>query len=240
MSFQEKDWIAIEGAYRANVLSNRAIALQYDISEGAIRKRAKQFNWARDPNSTKLEIVKAHFAGNPQTPKTASTRSRPKSTQPQKPDRVPTETISPERIQVQYAGSPQKVASASIADAAAQDITDMESGLYNARKALEVCGQYFDTQFNPDFETGRMPDPRNLKAVIDANGAAIEQIRRIRSLDSKVGDELEALKILVTAGWVPDELLVAAFSEYRRLKPAIKSTFTNHFENRVQAGHSSN
>jgi hypothetical protein len=227
---RETDWIAIEGAYRANILSTRAIGRDNGVSEGAIRKRAKERGWQRDPSSTKREIVKAHFAGNPQTPESPSTRSEPESTQVRTEVCEPLATLPPEPVYARYARTPQRVAATSIADAANQDIEDMESALFNARKALQVAGEYLETQFCGDMETGRMPDPRNLKAIVDANGAAIEQIRRIRGLDNKVGDELEALKLLVTAGWVPDELLVAAFSEYRRLKPAIKTAFSGHFE----------
>lgn len=45
------DWEAIESAYRAGVMSLREIASQHDISEGAIRKRAKRDDWSRDLNA---------------------------------------------------------------------------------------------------------------------------------------------------------------------------------------------
>ncbi|MGJ5665879.1 hypothetical protein [Morganella morganii] len=45
------DWEAIESAYRAGVMSLREIASQNDISEGAIRKRAKRDDWSRDLNA---------------------------------------------------------------------------------------------------------------------------------------------------------------------------------------------
>ncbi|MGJ7085775.1 hypothetical protein ABM000_19985 [Morganella morganii] len=45
------DWEAIESAYRAGVMSLREIASQHDISEGAIRKRAKRDYWSRDLNA---------------------------------------------------------------------------------------------------------------------------------------------------------------------------------------------
>lgn len=41
------DWEAIESAYRAGVLSLREIGAQYGVTEGAIRKRAKKFDWVR-------------------------------------------------------------------------------------------------------------------------------------------------------------------------------------------------
>ena len=45
------DWEAIESAYRAGVMSLREIASQHNISEGAIRKRAKRDDWSRDLNA---------------------------------------------------------------------------------------------------------------------------------------------------------------------------------------------
>jgi hypothetical protein len=42
------DWERIEADYRAGVLSIREIASAHGITEGAIRKRAKRDEWARD------------------------------------------------------------------------------------------------------------------------------------------------------------------------------------------------
>lgn len=42
------DWEAIESAYRAGVLSLRDIGDKYGVTEGAIRKRAKKFEWVRN------------------------------------------------------------------------------------------------------------------------------------------------------------------------------------------------
>lgn len=42
------DWEAIESAYRAGVLSLRGIGDKYGVTEGAIRKRAKKFDWVRN------------------------------------------------------------------------------------------------------------------------------------------------------------------------------------------------
>lgn len=41
------DWEAIESAYRAGALSLRDIGDKYGVTEGAIRKRAKKFDWVR-------------------------------------------------------------------------------------------------------------------------------------------------------------------------------------------------
>ncbi len=42
------DWERIESDYRAGILSLREIAGAHDITEGAIRKRAKRDGWSRD------------------------------------------------------------------------------------------------------------------------------------------------------------------------------------------------
>lgn len=57
------DWIAIEGAFRAGKSSLREVANSHGITEGAIRKRAKQRGWLRDPEGAKRERVKALMAG---------------------------------------------------------------------------------------------------------------------------------------------------------------------------------
>lgn len=57
------DWLTIEGAYRAGVMPLREIGAAYGVSEAAIRKKAKQCDWLRDPTGTKREIVKGLIAG---------------------------------------------------------------------------------------------------------------------------------------------------------------------------------
>src|SRR5688500_4186870 len=42
------DWEAIETDYRANIKSLRIIASEHGCTEGAIRKRAKKYEWERD------------------------------------------------------------------------------------------------------------------------------------------------------------------------------------------------
>jgi len=48
MTTKQPDWEAIHSLYRAGLLSVRAIAEQYSISDTAIRKQAKKLGWARD------------------------------------------------------------------------------------------------------------------------------------------------------------------------------------------------
>ncbi|MDP9895356.1 hypothetical protein J2W32_004454 [Variovorax boronicumulans] len=45
------DWSIIEADYRAGIKSLRQIAGEQNVSEGAIRKRAKKEEWARDLNA---------------------------------------------------------------------------------------------------------------------------------------------------------------------------------------------
>lgn len=47
MASERTDWEAIEREYRAGQLSVREIGRQYDVTEGAIRKKAKAENWER-------------------------------------------------------------------------------------------------------------------------------------------------------------------------------------------------
>lgn len=47
MAGRQVDWEAIEREYRAGQLSVREIARQFEITEGAIRKRAKSEGWSR-------------------------------------------------------------------------------------------------------------------------------------------------------------------------------------------------
>lgn len=42
------DWDAIERAYRANLISIRAIAAEHGVSDTAIRKKAKELGWVQD------------------------------------------------------------------------------------------------------------------------------------------------------------------------------------------------
>ena len=57
------DWISVEGAFRAGVMPLREIGSMFGVSEAAIRKKAKQHNWLRDPTGAKREIVKGLIAG---------------------------------------------------------------------------------------------------------------------------------------------------------------------------------
>jgi hypothetical protein len=52
------DWEAVERAYRAGILSIREVAKQHGLTEGAVRKRAKQKGWARDLSSRVREKVR--------------------------------------------------------------------------------------------------------------------------------------------------------------------------------------
>lgn len=79
------DWEAIESAYRAGVLSLRDIGDKYGVTEGAIRKRAKKFDWVRNSgtqvrkNGTQSGTQKSKART---SEKPASTGRAQKSTQP--------------------------------------------------------------------------------------------------------------------------------------------------------------
>ncbi|MEN4977554.1 hypothetical protein ABEI05_05430 [Erwinia billingiae] len=58
------DWEAIESAYRAGSLSIRSIADKHSVTEGGIRKRAKQNGWQRNltdkvREATKTKLVRS-------------------------------------------------------------------------------------------------------------------------------------------------------------------------------------
>lgn len=68
------DWEAVEKAYRAGMLSIREIAKNHDVSDMAIRKRAKAAGWERDLSAkvaekVRTELVRAEFATSPKNEK---------------------------------------------------------------------------------------------------------------------------------------------------------------------------
>lgn len=75
------DWEAIESAYRAGVLSLRDIGDKYGVTEGAIRKRAKKFDWVRKAstqvrkNGTQSGTQKARCVP-PRSPSTLAVRKK--------------------------------------------------------------------------------------------------------------------------------------------------------------------
>jgi len=52
---KQTDWERIELDYRAGILTLREMGALHDVSEGAIRKRAKRDSWSRDLN-TKIKM----------------------------------------------------------------------------------------------------------------------------------------------------------------------------------------
>lgn len=91
------------------------------------------------------------------------------------------------------------------ADAAAQDIHDMNTGLAVARKVLNRLIEMVDDT----------DDPRDLKVVVEANRAAIDTIRKIRALDAESPSTHTSVSIDVSDGFAE---LRAAF-EKRLGKP---------------------
>jgi uncharacterized protein YjcR len=78
------DWEAIESAYRAGVLSLRDIGDKYGVTEGAIRKRAKKFDWVRKAVRRYAKMVRKWYAKSKArtSEKPASAGRTQKSTQP--------------------------------------------------------------------------------------------------------------------------------------------------------------
>jgi hypothetical protein len=243
---KDVDWNSIEVAYRANTASNRALAKMYGISEGSIRKKATQLNWTRDAAAVKRGRVNAHFSGSEVVPQSSSRADRGQNARsPQKNTQslpaggsvsgqgsgeiaqVGEVRDRSDRVPRSRTDLKARLAQA-IDEAVSQDIADMETGLYNARKALQVIGEYLETQFDPNMDTGRLPDPRALQSLLTANGAAIDQIRRIRGLDVPQIDEMEAVKLLFNAGWLPDEMVAAIYGAVSPVKGNVQAIFANH------------
>lgn len=69
MTTKQPDWEAIERAYRAGSLSVRAIADRHNISDTAIRSKAKKNGWARDltdqvRQAAKTKLVRTEVRAN--------------------------------------------------------------------------------------------------------------------------------------------------------------------------------
>ncbi|MEF6554079.1 hypothetical protein U9906_09785 [Escherichia coli] len=75
------DWEAIESAYRAGILSLRDIGDKYGVTEGAIRKRAKKFDWVRN-SGTQVRKNGTQKSKARTSEKPASASRTQKSTQP--------------------------------------------------------------------------------------------------------------------------------------------------------------
>lgn len=61
MSKTPVDWIAVEDDYRTGQLSNVMLANKHGVSEGAIRKRAKQHGWVKDLTRKVQQAVRAEL-----------------------------------------------------------------------------------------------------------------------------------------------------------------------------------
>lgn len=68
------DWEAVEREFRAGIRSLREIGAEYDVTEGAIRKRAKKEGWSRDlaervrakaDELVRKELVRTEVRNNP-------------------------------------------------------------------------------------------------------------------------------------------------------------------------------
>jgi hypothetical protein len=150
------DWIGVEGAYRAGVDPLRAIGEKYGLSEGMIRKKAKQQGWTRDPAGTKRAIVNSHMAVGAQGGTKEGTQC----------------------------------AQQNIAEAAHDDITDMQRGLEVHRLCLErlvACARKKTNQ------------PKDIKIITEAATLAVAGIRKIRGLDTPTPTDATDLDAAIEA-----------------------------------------
>lgn len=103
-------------------------------------------------------------------------------------------SLAGETLASEMANDVQQVHAAAIA----QDVEDMNSGLAVARQVVK--------KLLPLVEL--VDDPRDLKVIVEANRAAIETIRKIRSLDEPPPPPIaQAVSMTVTDGF--DELRAA-------------------------------
>lgn len=128
-----------------------------------------------------------------------------------------------------------------IYQAAQEDISDMDLGLANARMLLEITASELDNILQrsrnlsvqghviDDDDAPKGVDSRRLDNLVKVNTRAIEMIRQIRGLDKELPDEIQAIKVLVEAGWLPMEILLQVLNQFRMLKPNLERDFREHF-----------
>ena len=249
----DKDWDLIRRLYETDGMSNYRIADEYNITEGAIRGRAKRGDWKR-MGVTPLQIAEAALEGH-EAPRSQST-NLPQS------DSGPPIAHGDERsggeggAGVDLEGRPARTDRANFERGERRkekvhiDCLDradlphlrreslsnedaMLMGIQNAQDLMTLIGSEVRnlTERSGDFgEEDVFPvDSKRINDLATANGKAIEQIRKIRGMDRELPDEIEALQVLVEASWLPMELLVEAMKRFQSLKPALQRDFREHY-----------
>lgn len=173
------DWVSIEGEYLAGVEPVTSIASRFGVSEGAIRKKAKQLGWVRDATRSKREKVKAKLANSVSV--TKRDESRP---------------LFPPVMDVR---------DATIDEAVNQDVYDMNLVCSIARTVLGRIKERLDTvpmtaTASDDGEEMEGMTVRELKAISETTKLNMEIIRKVRGLDTEEGDyspedELDAMDL---------------------------------------------
>lgn len=180
-----RNWVDIEFEYRANVLTTAEIAKKYNVNDATLRTRARRKGWTRQPRAERAKQV----------------AKRTKKLTVQKADKV-SEAVSIGR-------SSSGITVESLVDAAIdQDVSDMNLGLTNARKALIKAGELMDdayiTDQAADSEVAQIikvqTQTRELKMLTEITKLSIEVIRKIRGLDEKEDPERDL------SGWTSDQL----------------------------------
>ncbi|MFT6915621.1 MAG: hypothetical protein ACJAWL_001931 [Motiliproteus sp.] len=93
--------------------------------------------------------------------------------------------VKRERVKAHFAGESKTNLAVGLAAATEADVSDMELGLGNARKALGVVGSQLDLmEKNP-----QIADSSDLKRLSETNKINVEVIRRIRGLDEPDRDQ---------------------------------------------------
>lgn len=249
----DKDWDLIRQLYETDGMSNYRIADEYNITEGAVRGRAKRGNWQR-MGVTPLQTAEAALEGY-KTPRTQSPNF-PQSDSGSTIAHGDARSSSERAASVDLEGEPARTdrANAEGGKRYAQkvhidclDRSDlpylrreslsnedaMLMGIQNAQDLMTLIGSEVHnlTERSGDFgEEDVFPvDSKRINDLATANGKAIEQIRKIRGMDRELPDEIQALQVLVEAGWLPMELLLEAMKRFQSLKPALQRDFREHY-----------
>ncbi|MFC4431617.1 hypothetical protein [Cupriavidus respiraculi] len=153
------DWVAVEAAYRAGTEPVTAIAAKHGISHTAVNKRAKTQGWIRNPGTAKRALVEAHFSGAGGEPAPG--------------------------VSAEVSGLTRET----IADAARQDIDDMERGLRIHRSCLR----------NLETVATKAADPKEIRTIVEAASAAVAAIRKIRGLDAATPADMKDIDAAIEA-----------------------------------------
>lgn len=166
---KDYDWIRIEEDYCAGILRVSEISRKYGAPATTICSRAKRNNWVRISAAIRAKRVKEEV-----------TNSKTKAVNQQMSVATDGKTVSIDSSNV----------ASIINQAIDQDVTDMNLGLENARKALSKASELMEDIVIPTEDPAEADQVlriagRELKSLVEVTKISIETIRKIRGLDEK-------------------------------------------------------